>query len=269
MESVVTWGEILFRWVHVVAGVTWIGLLYFFNWINGNVGKQLDGPTKQKVLPELLPRTLYFFRWGAAYTWITGVLLLGLIYYMSEGGAYQFMGPVPGEGEGAANHGANVGIAFGAIVLGGTVVYDQLWKAMQSKKEIALGISFVLLVGVMAVMDMVLEIGSRGLFIHVGALFGTCMAMNVWMRIWPAQRKIITAIKAGDAPEPGWGALAGLRSKHNTYMSVPLIYIMVSQHHPEAQKADSWMFLAGLIVVAWLVVFWIYKKAAKPEVAAY
>ena len=85
MESISPWLEALFRWVHVVAGVTWIGLLYFFNWINGNVGKQLDAETKQKVLPELLPRTLYFFRWGAAYTWVTGVLLLGLVYYMSGG----------------------------------------------------------------------------------------------------------------------------------------------------------------------------------------
>jgi uncharacterized membrane protein len=114
------------------------------------------------------------------------------------------------------------------------------------------------------------------LYIHIGALFGTCMAMNVWMRIWPAQRKIITAIKAGDAPEPGWGALAGLRSKHNTYMSVPLIYTMIAAHHHNAamnlkfgDMDGSWLFLAGLIVVSWGVVFWIYKKAAKPEVAAY
>jgi uncharacterized membrane protein len=258
METLSPWLEAIFRWVHVVAGVTWIGLLYFFNWINGNVAKQLDAETKQKVLPELLPRTLYFFRWGAAYTWVTGVLLLGLIYYMSDGG-----------GNASMAGSANIGIAFGAIVLGGTVVYDLLWKMLQDKKEIALGISFILLLGVMSVMDNVMGVESRGLYIHVGALFGTCMAMNVCMRIWPAQRKIITAIKAGDAPEAGWGALAGLRSKHNTYMSVPLIYIMISQHHPQAQEEGSWMVLAGLIVVSWAIVFWIYKKAAKPEVAAY
>ncbi len=261
MEAVYSWGEILFRWIHVVAGVTWIGLLYFFNWINGNVAKQLDGETKQKVLPELLPRTLYFFRWGAAYTWVTGVLLLGLIYYMADGDGY------------ASD--ANVLAAFG-IVLVGAGVYDAMWKAMQDKKQIALGISFVLLLGVMSVLDNVFGLTARSLYIHVGALFGTCMAMNVWMRIWPAQRKIITAIKAGDKPEPGWGALAGLRSKHNTYMSVPLIYIMVAVHHHNAAQNvkfgdmdGSWLFLAALIAVSWVVVSWIYKKAAKPEVAAY
>jgi len=132
------------------------------------------------------------------------------------------------------------------------------------------------LLGVMSVMDNVLGMGPRELFIHVGALFGTAMAMNVWMRIWPAQRKIITAIKAGDAPEAGWGALAGLRSKHNTYMSVPLIYIMIAVHHdtqaqyfPPGDTDAGWLLLAAIIVVSWCVVYWIYKKAAKPEVAAY
>tara|TARA_Y100000588_G_C13935412_1_gene787670 strand:+ start:11 stop:799 length:789 start_codon:yes stop_codon:yes gene_type:complete len=262
MESALPWFEALFRWVHVVAGVLWIGLLYFFNWVNGNVAKQLDGPTKQKVLPELLPRTLYFFRWGAAYTWITGVLLLGMVYYMSSGSGY-------------FGKQANIHIAF-AVVLIGAAVYDVLWKAMQDKKTPALVISFILLVGLMSVMDNVMNMNARALYIHIGALFGTCMAMNVWMRIWPAQRKIITAVKAGDAPEPGWGALAGLRSKHNTYMSVPLIYIMIAvHHHPQAQYMKcgtmecGWIFLAALTLVSWGVVWWIYKKAANAEVAAY
>jgi len=273
MDLVTPWLEALFRWVHVVAGVTWIGLLYFFNWINGNMAKQLDAETKQKVLPELLPRTLYFFRWGAAYTWVTGILLLGLIYYMGAGPG--IMGFKEGADGAPATGAYNVYLAL-ALVLVGAAIYDLLWKAMQDKKEIALGISFILLLSVMSVMDNVMGVQPRGLYIHVGALFGTCMALNVWMRIWPAQRKIITAIKAGDAPEPGWGALAGLRSKHNTYMSVPLIYIMIAVHHnPEAQNLEvggmdaGWMFLAALIIVSWLVVFWIYKKAAKPEVAAY
>jgi uncharacterized membrane protein len=262
MESALPWFEAFFRWVHVVAGVLWIGLLYFFNWVNGNVAAQLDGPTKQKVLPELLPRTLYFFRWGAAYTWITGVLLLVMVYYMKSGSGFF--------GSGGKMHSAF------AIVIVGAVIYDLLWKALQDKKTLALGISSILLLALMSVMDNVLEIGPRALYIHIGALFGTCMAMNVWMRIWPAQRKIITAIKAGDAPDGAWGALAGLRSKHNTYMSVPLIYIMIAvHHHPQAQFLTcggmdcGWIFLAGLIVVSWVAVAWIYKKAAKAEVAAY
>src|SRR5215470_18132735 len=71
----------VFRWIHVVAGVMWIGHLYFFNFVNAQLGPVLDGETKKKVVPELMPRALYWFRWGAAYTWVTGVLLLLLVFY--------------------------------------------------------------------------------------------------------------------------------------------------------------------------------------------
>ena len=73
------------KWLHIIAGVLWIGLLYFFNWINGHVAATMDGETKQKVVPELMPRTLYFFRWGAAWTWVTGVVLMLFIFWMEMG----------------------------------------------------------------------------------------------------------------------------------------------------------------------------------------
>src|SRR5687767_10468512 len=80
-----TWIQLLARWIHVVAGVIWIGHLYFFNWVNAHFAKVLDGPTKKIVVPELMPRALYWFRWGAVWTWVSGFVLAGLIYYM--GGA--------------------------------------------------------------------------------------------------------------------------------------------------------------------------------------
>ena len=76
--------EAIFRWMHVLAGIIWIGHLYFFNWVNGPLQAKLDGPTKKAVNPELMPRALYWFRWGAAYTWFTGVLLLMLVYYHGQ-----------------------------------------------------------------------------------------------------------------------------------------------------------------------------------------
>ena len=72
----------IFKWLHIIAGITWIGLLYFFNFINGHVAATMDGDTKKKVVPELMPRTLYWFRWGAAWTWISGVVLLYVIYWV-------------------------------------------------------------------------------------------------------------------------------------------------------------------------------------------
>ena len=71
----------IFKWLHIIAGVLWIGLLYFFNWVNGHFAATLDADTKKKVIPELMPRTLYFFRWGAAWTWVTGLVLLLVVFY--------------------------------------------------------------------------------------------------------------------------------------------------------------------------------------------
>ena len=75
MENNSEYMHAIFKWFHVIAGVLWIGLLYFFNWVNGHFAATLDADTKKKVVPELMPRTLYWFRWGAAWTWITGILL--------------------------------------------------------------------------------------------------------------------------------------------------------------------------------------------------
>src|SRR5256885_8703658 len=79
-----TFLQLSFRWAHVVAGIIWIGHLYFFNWVNGPFQGKIDGPTKKLVNPELMPRALFWFRWGAAWTWITGILLAGLIYYQTK-----------------------------------------------------------------------------------------------------------------------------------------------------------------------------------------
>src|SRR6266478_1636357 len=109
--------EAIFRWLHVFAGITWIGHLYFFNWVNGPLAAKLDGPTKKIVVPELMPRALYWFRWGAAFKWMTGVLLLGLVYYMGQ------LTLGTGE-EWSVGAGAMIAATFLAVF-----VYDFLWKS--------------------------------------------------------------------------------------------------------------------------------------------
>jgi uncharacterized membrane protein len=101
----------------------------------------------------------------------------------------------------------------------------------------------------------------RAYVIHTGAMLGTIMAANVWMRIWPAQKKIITAVKEGTAPDPAVVALAGARSKHNTFLSVPLVWTMINAH-TTVPAADSWLYLLASILVGWLTVTLVYKKAA-------
>ena len=112
---------------------------------------------------------------------------------------------------------------------------------------------------------------GRAMYIHVGGLFGTIMAANVWMRIWPAQRKIIAGVKGtAPAPDASVAAMAGLRSKHNTYMSVPLMFIMVSNHFPTLYGSDlNWVILMVLIAVGWGVTKFLYQKSASPAPAQF
>lgn len=240
--------EALIRWIHVVAGITWIGLLYFFNWVNSAFAPTMDGETKKKVVPELMPRALYWFRWGAAWTWLTGFLLLLLVYYHT-GIVFE-----AGHGWGA--------MAFIALLVTflGVVVYDVLCRTVKDNRMMA-GVGFVL-VGLAYVIYDGAGFGYRGAVIHVGTLFGTIMAANVWMRIWPAQRRIITATRDGEAPDPADPALAGTRSKHNTYMSVPLVWAMLNQHTTTAGGTSAGLITMLLAVaIGWGVVNLLYKKA--------
>lgn len=243
--------DLIFRWTHVVAGITWIGHLYFFNFVNGQVAKTYDAESKKKIVPELMPRALYWFRWGAAYTWITGILLLGLVIYM--GGV--IVAPDSPLGAGAAS-------AIGLVLLVVSFfVYDVLWKTMAKNEKAGVIVSYVLMLVLLFVMNLLFS--KRAVYIHLGAIFGTIMAANVWMRIWPNQRKIIAATKAGTAPDAALVSVAGLRSKHNTYMSVPLVFAMVSNHFPTVYGMDgSWIVLAVLILVGWGVTKLLYQKAA-------
>ncbi|MBI4535722.1 MAG: urate hydroxylase PuuD, partial [Ignavibacteriae bacterium] len=231
--------SIFFRWLHIAAGILWIGLLYFFNFVNAQFAGTMDGDTKKKVVPELMPRALYWFRWGAAYTWITGVLLLLLVFYH---GGLMF--------EEGTDWSAGSFIML-AVVFFGFMIYDMLAKSALGKDMRVFAIVGFVLTAV--VIYLMIEWGGfsyRAYVIHTGTMFGTFMAANVWMRIWPSQKKIITAVKEGNAPDPAVVALAGSRSKHNTYMSVPLVWTMIN-FHTTVPAADSWLYLLGAILIGW------------------
>ena len=241
--------ESLFRWFHVLAGILWIGLLYFFNWVNSAFAPTMDGETKRKVVPELLPRALYWFRWGAAFTWITGVFLLLIVYYHGAQ-AWDFQ---------EANWNVQSLVMIGVVFLG-VFLYDILYKGPLKDPSIGFWGGLILSAALLFALKYVAGFGFRGYAIHLGAAFGTAMAFNVWFRIWPAQQKIITAIKDGNAPDGDLVALAGARSKHNTYMSVPLVFLMLNQHMTWA--ADP-IALSVIVLVGWAIVHHIYARAAK------
>jgi uncharacterized membrane protein len=244
--------QAIFRWLHIIAGITWIGLLYFFNWVNSAFAPTMDGETKKKVVPELLPRTLFWFRWGAAWTWFTGVILLLTVFYHSR----LFLDDPSQSWSGAVI--VMVAVTFLAVFL-----YDLLFKTGLAKNnyKIAVLIGFGLIAGFLVLANHWAGFGYRGYTIHMGAMFGTIMAFNVWFRIWPAQKKIITATKNGEAPDASLVALAGLRSRHNTYLSVPLVWTMINQHTTFISAHWAWLLL--VVLVGWHLVFQLYKKAKK------
>lgn len=248
------WGQLIFRWIHVVAGVAWIGHLWFFNWVNAHFAKTMDGPTKKMVIPELMPRALYWFRWGAVWTWVSGIVLAGLVYYM---GGVLFEDP---QGGGNAMVWLLIFLICAAV---GFVIYNAVMKAV--KNLIAANIIvLVLLAATYLLFEHVGHFGGRALYSHLGALLGTIMALNVWMVIWPSQKKIITAIKEGTAPDPAIVALAGLRSRQNTFMSVPLIFFMISNHSPTVYGSEYRdIYAAVIMAVGFLATILLYKKSAK------
>ena len=221
----------------------------------------MDSTTKKAVVPELMPRALYWFRWGAAWTWFTGLILLLVVFYH---GGLTF--------DDGGDWGLSAFVMI-AVTFLGVFIYDFIYKSgLASKLRLVTILSFVLVGVVVYLMKEWAGFSYRSFNIHLGVLFGTIMACNVWFRIWPAQQEIINAIKNGEAPNGDLVALAGLRSKHNTYMSVPLIWTMINQHTTALAggnfgitSSTNWLVLMLIVALGWHIVFQIYKKSAKVE----
>jgi uncharacterized membrane protein len=139
-------------------------------------------------------------------------------------------------------------------------IYDALVKGPLKDPTTLFGAGVVLSLVILLLFDYWAHFSFRGYAIHLGTMFGTIMAFNVWFRIWPSQQTIITATKNGTAPDPAIVALAGSRSKHNTYMSVPLVFMMISQH---ATWAASWtpVMLTIMVAIGWAMTYHIYDRA--------
>jgi len=254
----------IFKWLHIFAGIMWIGLLYFFNFINGSFAATLDPDSKKKVVPELMPRALFWFRWGAAWTWFTGLVLLYVVYWAGGLMPNDFTSDeVTGE---PANMFIHLMLSFTFLAV---FIYDFIYRKFGSLNLRVLTIISYSLIGLTVYMMAYLaNFEYRAYNMHIGAMFGTMMAFNVWFRIWPAQQKIITAIKNGESPDASDLGLAGLRSKHNTYLSMPLIWTMMNQHSVVFNNIfglPSGIELMIIIALGWHIIFQCYKIGAKVE----
>ncbi len=248
------WLNLIARWVHVFAGILWIGQTYFFTWLDHNLhsgegdsvwmvhsgGFYVVG---KRTTLGVSPASVRWFRWEAAITWLSGMFLLVLVYYL---GGVLVDRDVADISVGA---GAAIGVA---VLVVGWLLYDFIWLSPLARTEgAAVALCFVLLAG--AVYGLTHVFSGRAAYMHVGALLGTVMAANVWVRILPAQRRMIAAVAEEKAPDPALAARAKQRSKHNTFMVVPVVFIMVSNHFPVATygHAYNWAILLALILLGW------------------
>ncbi|MFQ5784146.1 MAG: urate hydroxylase PuuD [Alphaproteobacteria bacterium] len=273
------WLNLIVRWTHVITGIAWIGTSFFFNWLDSRLTPtETERPgvegelwlvhsggfyhvEKRQLAPHELPRRLHWFVWEATFTWLSGILLLAIVYYL---GADVYL-----LDRGVSDIGAGAAIVLGLATLAASwVVYDLVWRAPPAARNPALAavLCFALLVAVAYGLSQV--IGGRAAYIHVGALLGTLMAANVWVHIIPAQREMVAATKQGREADPGLGRHAKRRSLHNNYMTLPVVFIMVSNHYAGTYgHALNWLVLA-LIALAGAGVRHYFNKRHNGEATA-
>jgi uncharacterized membrane protein len=257
------WLSLIARWIHVFAGIMWVGTTYYFTWLDARLTEEekavrATGQAAQlwmvhsggfymvekRKVPDELSRKLHWFRWEAGTTWLSGMALLIIIYYLGGGALVD-------RDVSDISIGAAVGVGVGALVFG-WLIYDLLMISPLGRNEKLFAVvAYILVVGAAYGLSRVLS--GRAVYIHVGAIFGTIMAANVWMRILPAQKKMIEAIKAGQKPDEKLAAQAKLRSKQNTFMAVPLVFLMISNHYGgNTTGGYDWTYLALFIPAGWL-----------------
>ena len=258
------WLNLLLRWIHVFAGIMWVGTTYYFTWLDARLTEEEKAAMNTGVVPQvwmvhsggfyvverrktpdLASRTLHWFRWEAGTTWLSGFALLILIYYLGGGALID-------RDVRDLSLGVAVAIGVGVILVCG-FVYDVLMQTPLARNEKAFAaVAYVLIVAVTYGLTNVFS--ARAAYIHVGAIFGTIMAANVWMHILPAQKKMIAALNEGRKPDERLSAQAKLRSKQNTFMAVPVVFLMISNHFPGVTYGDryNWIILSILVLLGWI-----------------
>jgi uncharacterized membrane protein len=254
------WGGLLLRWLHIIAGICWIGSSFYFMHIDATMKPTPDIPAgkgghtwevhgggfyevkKYLVAPAKLPEELIWHKWQAYTTWISGFFLLVWVYYFSSDlflidPAVRQLSPATA-----------VSIGIASLVLG-WLFYDQLCKSALAKTPVVLGaVGFVFIILMAWGFQQVFS--GRGALIHVGALMATMMAGNVLINIIPNQKKVIADLIAGKEPNPDFGKQAKTRSTHNNYMTLPVVFLMMSSHYPLSYSSPHTWAMVALILVA-------------------
>ena len=258
------WSEMIVRWVHVIAGVAWIGSSFYFIALDLSLkpGKELPkeangqawqvhgggfyNMVKYLVAPKKMPEELTWFKWEAYSTWISGMALMSLVYY---GSASLYM--IDLEVLDITQLQA-VFLSLGGIVIG-WIIYDGLCRSPLGKNDLILALAgLVFLVLLSFIYTQVFS--HRGAFMQMGVTIGTMMVANVAMVIIPGQKKVVQALKAGDDPNPIYGVRGKQRSLHNNYLTLPVIFVMIGGHYPIIFATEySWLILGLILIIGALI----------------
>ena len=258
------WSEMIVRWVHVIAGVAWIGSSFYFIALDLSLkpGKELPkeangqawqvhgggfyNMVKYLVAPSKMPDELTWFKWEAYSTWISGMALMSLVYYGSTS-LYmidlEILDITPGQA---------VLLSLGGILVG-WVVYDGLCRSPLGRNDLVLALSGLIFLIVLSYIYTQI-FSHRGAFMQMGISIGTMMVANVAMVIIPGQKKVVKALKAGEEPNPIYGARGKQRSLHNNYLTLPVIFVMLGVHYPIIFATEySWLILGLILIIGALI----------------
>ena len=256
------WLSLIIRWFHVIAGVAWIGASFYFVWLDNNLReppawkkqKGIKGDlwaihgggfyevAKYEVGPEQMPSDLHWFKWEAYSTLLSGLALLAVVYYMGNPGYLIDPSKLALSGAGAVAIGVGTLVAVVAL-------YEALIRSPLARNGMAFGVVLYLILVAVA-FGLYQVFAGRGAYIHVGAVIGTIMVGNVFLGIVPAQRALVNAVARGEKPGAEVVMLAQramLRSRHNNYLTLPVLFIMISNHYPMFYaNAYGWAVLAAI-----------------------
>lgn len=282
MEAYIAeWLNLLGRWLHFITGIAWIGSSFYFIWLDNHLlppiepaddAKGVGGEVwsvhgggfyhaqKYRVAPAAIPQTLHWFKWEAYTTWMSGMFLLALIYWY--GADIYLIDPSVAVLSPLAAIGSSV-----LFIAGGWLVYDGLCRSPLGQHDFWLSAILLLLVTLLA-WGLCQLYSGRGAFVHFGVVLGSIMVANVFFVIIPGQKKMVEAAGRGEAPDPAPGVRAKQRSVHNTYFTLPVLFVMTSNHFAMTFSHEyNWLVLLAISAVGALIRVWFvlrHKGGASP-----
>jgi uncharacterized membrane protein len=277
------WANLLVRWLHLIAGIAWIGASFYFVMLDNSLAAPARAEDRKRgVFGELwavhgggfyvsqkfltgpkgepLTEHLHWSKWEAYTTWLSGMALLAIVYWLGAS-TYLIDRSVM-----ALSPGAAVAISIG-VIAGGWVVYDGLCRALEGRDNLLAGVLFVFVMACAWALSHVFS--GRAAYIHVGAMMGTMMVANVFFHIIPGQRRMVADIRAGRDPDPRPGIVGKQRSVHNTYFTLPVLFTMISNHYPMTYSHPRAWVVLGVVMAAGVLIRQFFVLRHRGQVKAW